>query len=275
MSDIALDFENVAAFKATLNELQREAKKGATEILRQQAKLLVQDCIKLAPPTSGKGGELGKSLKSQEKIGKQAVERDINKAVGALQELEIWKGTRNKGAAKKAINRHIKAGDYDAAAQILSGKNKKVKIAASVPKDYHKQIQNSRGRVKRPNARLYVTSKAAKKAYIQEAQQSVMRGKAGWKKAARRLGVKGLISSITKHNSAGLIHDATKANNPTPKITVANLVRHVQAGGAALRVMEYAMKNRTRNMQQSLKEMYGRKAKRSIKKWTSNGRFTP
>ena len=32
MSDIALDFENVEAFKATLNELQREAKKGATEI---------------------------------------------------------------------------------------------------------------------------------------------------------------------------------------------------------------------------------------------------
>jgi|TARA_R100001530_G_scaffold26959_2_gene21574 hypothetical protein len=271
MSKRVVQLENAAAFNRTLAELGREAKKSAAEILLQQAKLLVKDCIKLTPPTSGKGKEMSVSLKTQEQVGKRRVERDINKVVGALQDLDLWRGS----PAKKAINKAIKAGDFKAAADILGHKKKKSKVAESIPKDYHKRFHNSRGRVTNPSERLYVTSRGAKKAYIQEAQQSVMKGKAGWKKAARKLGVKGLVSSITKHNAAGMALVAAKPNNPTPKITVANLVSHIQAGGQALRVMEYAMKNRTRAMRQSLQEMYGRKAKRAIKKWTTNGRFTP
>jgi len=211
------------------------------------------------------------SLKKQEQIGKRRVERDINKAVGALQELNLWRG----GPAKKAINKAIKAGDFKAAADVIGHKKKKTKVVQSIPKDYHKRFHNQRGRVTKPSERIYTTNRGVKKAYIQEAQESVMKGKSGWKKAARKLGVKGVISSVTKHNGAGMVLDSTRPNNPTPKVTVANLVRHVQAGGHSLRVMEYAMKNRTRAMRKSLQEMYGRKAKRAIKKWTTNGRFTP
>ena len=276
MSKLVVRLENVSAFNRTLTELGREAKKSAAEILRQQAKLLVQDCIKLTPPTSGKGGEMGVSIKTQEKIGKRSVERDINKVIGALQELNIWKGTKNNGAAKKAINKAIKAGDFEAAANVIGHDKKRSKVASTIPKDYHKRFHTSRGRVmKSPPDRLYVLSKGIKKAYIQEAQQSVMKGKAGWKKAAIKLGVKGLISSITKHRAAGLVLDATRASSPTPKITVANLVPHIQASGQSLRIMHYAMANRTRAMQKSLKEMFARKAKRNIKKWTTNGRITP
>lgn len=269
-------FENAAAFGRTLAELGREAKKSAAEILTQQAKLLVQDCIKLTPPTKGKGGEMGVSVKSQEKVGLRRVERDINKVIGSLQELNIWQGTKNKGAAKKAINKAIKAGDYKAAADVIGHRNKKTKVGAVIPKDYHKKFHNSRGRVMRkPQDRFYATSKGVKKAYIQEAQQSVMKGKAGWKKAALKLGAKGLIASITKHSAPGLALLATRPSSATPKITVANLVPHAQGGGHSLRIMEYAMANRTRAMRKSLQEMYGRSAKRAIKKWTSNGRFTP
>ena len=90
-----------------------------------------------------------------------------------------------------------------------------------------------------------------------------------------KLGAKGLIASITKHSEPGLVYDSTRPGDPSPKITVANLVKHVQEGGRSLRVMEYALKNRTRAMRKSLQEMYGRKAKRAIKKWTSVGKSTP
>lgn len=276
MSKKVVRLENVSAFNRTLTELGREAKKSAAEILRQQAKLLVQDCIKLTPPTSGKGREMSVSIKTQEKIGKRRVERDINKVIGTLQELNLWRGTKNKGAAKKAINKAIKAGDFEAAANVIGHKKKKTKVASSIPKDYHKRFHTSRGRVVRnPPDRLYVTSKGVKTAYIQEAQQSVMKGKAGWKKAALKLGAKGLISSITKHSAAGLVLDATRASSPTPKVTIANLVPHIQASGQSLRIMHYAMANRTRAMKKSLQEMFARKAKRNIKKWTTNGRITP
>ena len=275
MNDPIIQFQNARAFKSTLNELAREAKKSGAEIIRQQAKLLVSELIKLTPPTRGKGNEVkGVTTKQQEKVGKAAVERDINKVVGALNDLHLWKGTKNKGAAKKAINKAIKAGDMETAAAIVGGK-KKVTVATTIPKDFHKKFRNARGRIRKPNERLYVPSRATKKAYIQEAQKSVMKGKAGWIKAARRLKSTGLIASITQHPAKGYIRDASKDTSETPSITVANLVKHVQEGGRDLRIISYAMKRRSAAMRKSLQEMYGRKAKRTIRKWTSQGLVTP
>jgi len=263
---------NQRAFKATLDELTREAKKSGNELLRQQAKLLVQDCIKLTPPTSGAKGVMSETIGAQKQSGERAVERDINKVIGALGELDLWKG-RNK--IKSAIQKDIKRGDMEAAANRLGGKKQKPIVALDIPKDYHKKFRNSRGRIKKPDTRLYVPKKADKAAYIKEAKNSVMKGKAGWKKAALKLGLKSLHASIKRHAGKGMVQDATRDNNPNPTITVANLVKHVQEGGASLRVMSYAFKNRERAMRKSLQEMYGRKAKKAIRKWTSQGLVTP
>ena len=263
---------NQRAFKATLDELTREAKKGGNELLRQQAKLLVQDCIKLTPPTSGAKGVMSETIGAQKKFGEMSVERDINKVVSALSDLDLWK---SKSKIKKAIQKDIKKGDMKTAANRLGGKKQKTKIALSIPDDYHKKFRNKRGRIKDPDTKLYVPKRSDKNAYIKEAKKSVMKGKAGWKKAAMKLGVKSLHASIKRHAGKGMVQDATRDNNPNPTITVANLEKHVQEGGASLRVMSYAFKNRERAMRKSLQEMYGRKAKKAIRKWTSQGLVTP
>ena len=209
-----VDFKD---FGDLLPRLQKAFTAGLIKSVDQQARLLIRNgdkasLLKFTPP---RGIDEGKA------VGDWAVSRDISKVFAARGTISaILRRTRG---ASIAFNRYIKQGKYEDAKDLLNGqtqasvpvkgyirKGKQVKaytqtrqvsalgdnrlgqivhIANDPSKMLHKARRGSSGAVRRPQWSQVVLRKPPLKQYIDNIQKRVGTMKAGWRFAARALGV--------------------------------------------------------------------------------------
>jgi hypothetical protein len=230
-------------FERDLRKIMALTKKSAEEAIRQQSKLLVQDCIKMTPPFAGQSmeGVTNQSYAQQREAGRSAVTRDIKRlfVVGAnLPEArEPW--------ARKALEKWKDAGNSEALNKILS----RMKVSYMVAHEgdslatLHAENRNKRtGRVfKKARVLLLGSSRAniaAINRYVKEACKHVGKAKSGWVKAANALGLKRVPKWITGAEGQGIFSESF--TNGKAEVIVGNGVPYIQASGRDLKVIEKA-----------------------------------
>lgn len=197
--------------------LQKAFSAGLIKTVDQQARLLIrnEDSASLLKFTPPRGIDQGKD------IGDYAVARDVAKVFA--QRGTISSILRNTRGANTAFNRYIKTGEYEKAKDLLNGQSegsvqvkgykrngKEVKgytqrrsvsalgdnrlgqivhIGNDPSRSLHKARRTSSGRVKREQWLQVVLRKPAYKQYLDMVQKRVGTMKAGWRFAARALGV--------------------------------------------------------------------------------------
>ena len=266
-----------------LPRLQKAFNAGLIKTVDQQARLLIRNengasLLKFTPP---RGIDEGKD------IGDYAVNRDINRVF-------VNRGTiaailRRTRGASSAFNRYIRQGKYEDAKEFLNGQKqgsvqvkgyvrngKQVKgytqtrsvsvlgdnrlgnishIANEPSKMLHKSRRSNSGKVRRGQWSQVVLRKPPLKQYIANVQKRVGTMKAGWRFAAKALGVSlpPYVNAATnktngsfKYDSPGPAKYSVEMTNTTPQIeqmlpqaTVDWLV------GTRLKNMEESIRKRT------------------------------
>ncbi len=181
MSDTTLTV-NSARFTAALTRLVGTSKRGADEIMRQRAKLVVADVARITPPASE--GKFGRAAETQ---GKAAVAGDINSVYGTPGEAyEAIAGSAPSAASAFWVLH--RSGDDAAAGKIVYDQ-----LGRSFsPFDggtAHRRVLGRRAEIdRRRKAVFYVHNPEALAAYIAKEQEHVWWLASGWAPALRELG---------------------------------------------------------------------------------------
>jgi len=212
------------------------------KLIKDEAKLLVRDCIKLTPPTTGGAGILKENLKKQEQSGKNAIVRDIRRIVKDVKDLDMYKNEK----VKSWLNRAFKNHDWKLVLDIVGGGEG---AGMQVPDNIHEQYRNKRGRVQRVVPKFWIKDTPARKkllTYAKKVFERIGKAKAGWLPAARRLKLakRHYIKFISRHSGKGMVSDNTKGTQ-NPFVIVANMEAHAQKHDSGGKIMAVALKLRT------------------------------
>ena len=212
------------------------------KLIKDEAKLLVRDCIKLTPPTTGGAGILKENLKKQEQSGKNAIVRDIRRIVKDVQDLDMYKNEK----VKRWLNRAFKNHDWNLVLDIVGGGDG---AGMQVPDNIHEQYRNKRGRVQRVVPKFWIKDTGKRKklmTYASKVFERIGKAKAGWLPAARRLKLakRHYIKFISRHSGKGMVADNTKRTQ-NPFVIVANMEAHAQKHDRGGKIMAVALKLRT------------------------------
>jgi len=247
-------------WEMAVRDLKKVVRTKLGSVIKDEAKLLVRDCIRLTPPTTGGAGVIKEKLKKQQQAGEQAITNDIRKAVKNVTKLDMYKNPK----VKKWLDRAFKNHDWDLVMDIVN--DKAGTAGMQIPNGFTEQHRNKRGRVK-SGPRFYIRdtkSESKLMAYASEVFKRIGKAKAGWLPAARRLKVakKDMISFISRHRGKGRINMKIK-NTPDPFIYVANLVEHAQKHGREERIMAVAMESRVLSIRAKIEKAL----KANLKNW--------
>jgi len=245
-------------FESDLRQLAIVNKREFNGALRQQAKLLVQDAMKMTPPFNGKEmeGVTKQSWAVQKQAGVNAVTLAVKRLFTVLDESKL-------GVFGESIRKQIRSGNIAEARKLLD--RFKIRGEISTATDFealHRKYRNKNtGRVAK-NARVICLDKTQRDvdAYAKKASRSVGKGKAGWLLAAGKLGLKVGAKWITNHSGMpGLF--AEESSKDKLVITVGNKVPHVQRAGRDENIMAVALKIRATKLEADLKRTIERVAK--------------
>ena len=229
-------------WETAVNQLVKLTGIDLGKLIKDEAKLLVRDCIKLTPPTTGGAGILKENLKKQEQSGKNAILRDIRRIVKDVKDLDMYKNEK----VKSWLNRAFKNHDWNLVLDIVGGGDG---AGMQVPEKIHEQYRNKRGRMQRVVPKFWIKDTPARKkllTYAKKVFERVGKAKAGWLPAARRLKLakRHYIKFISRHNGKGMVADNTKGTQ-NPFVIVANLEAHAQKHDRGGKIMAVALKLRT------------------------------
>lgn len=222
------------------------------KLIKDEAKLLVRDCIKLTPPTTGGAGVVKENLKKQEQSGKNAIIRDIRRIVKDVTELDMYKNPK----IKKWLNAAFKNHNWKLVLDIVGGG---VGAGMQVPDNIHEQHRNKRGRVQRTVPKFWVKDTAKRKklmTYAGKVFERIGKAKAGWLPAARRLKLakRHYIKFISRHSGRGMVADNTKGTK-NPYVIVANMEEHAQKHDKGGKIMAVALKLRTQVIRSKIEKL--------------------
>lgn len=225
-------------------------------LLRQQTKLVVERCIDLTPPFSGKrltrmlgGGDFGRT--SAKKIGEERVRRDIERVFVPVDKLWAWREHEGFRAA-------IRKNDEQAIRAMLGDKWDLEEIAPLPNPELHRRQRNARGGVVRRPRKQLVTKRGAVEKYVKAAQKNVGYAKAGWNPAARMFGAR-LPAWIDRHNAPGFAVDNSRSTPMTTRI--GNSVPYIQEKGRELRIIELALTGQEKAMLSNIRRILKERAK--------------
>ena len=238
MSDLVIQS---AEFDAALVRLISSSKRGAVEVMRQQAKLLFSEVAKVTPPAGGKSGNT-LTGKAAEKAGKLAIVRDYHNIYGT---------------PSSAYDDLKKASGQDRADAFWSDfKNDKLAAANAIlradlgksfsPFDGGKAANQFRGKQRKREVLYYVQDAALIKTAITNAQQHVWYLAGGWKDALLDLGAK-LPYGIAKGSGPGMLK--VTADEQRIDIRMINLTSYAKAIKGLQAQINFAMKVRTGALQ--------------------------
>lgn len=252
------------------NQMRRlNAALGETmeETLAGQAKLLVQDCVKATPPfTPGKN--FSESLAKQKAVGERAVHRDLARV---YREAGGYKPLTS-GRAAKRIAQLVMRGDEVKAVEAL--KDARIHVAGierRATKGYIDQQRNKRGQVPYRKNQVAIIHDGTIPEFIaapfndknrpsdpilmellDERLARVGNAKSGWTIPATALGLK-LPRWIKKQRGAGLGVFKREGKGIKSAVTVGNGVPYIQETGRELGIMNWARKNRERNIEKQIR----------------------
>ena len=250
-------------WESAVLELKEAVKTKTEKLIKDEARLLVTDCIRLTPPTTGGSGVVKESLKKQEKAGKDAIYGDLKKVIYRYTELNLYKNRRIKDWLGKAY----KAGNWMLMMDIIN--DKAGQAGNKVPDKFHENMRNKRGRVSSNNKRLYVKNEATIRQYAAKVFERIGKAKAGWLPAAKALKVakRHRIAFISRHKGRGRVQ-IKGGNTFDTFVYVANLVDYIQKHGRERMIMAVAMKYRTSTIRKKITKIIEGEKK---KKWNNRG----
>ena len=245
-------------WEVAVQELVNTTGEDLGKLIKDEAKLLVRDCIKLTPPTTGGAGVLKENLKKQEQSGKNAILRDIRRIVKNVQEMDMYKNPK----VKKWLDRAFKNHEWNLVLSIVGGG---MGAGMQVPDDLHEQFRNKRGRVNKVVPKFWIKDTAKRKklmTYATKVFARIGKAKAGWLPAARRLKLakRHYIKFIARHNGKGMVADNTKGTQ-NPFVIVANMEEHAQKHDRGGKIMAVALKLRTQVIRDKIENLMNMKAK--------------
>lgn len=164
-------------FEANLRAYADTVHKDTDEAVRDEMRLLVQRCIELTPPFTGKGK--GMDAKRQ---GEAAVTKDIQRLFRAIDTLA--NGIRDE-RIRVRVKALIRRNDANALSIILKNMQKRpLAIAVEASIEAHTAARDRRGRVRKNTPYYIILRLASVTRLITEKMAHVGKAKAGWNAAA-------------------------------------------------------------------------------------------
>lgn len=199
--------------RTQLLSLSMALKKDAGEVVRDETRLLLKQCIRFTPPKTAKQG-------------REAIKRDINRAAIPLTE-DAFEVDWLKKLARTGSPQDVR----DALARMQGWKRWKVE---EFTPELHQKAGDRRGRVQRGQRVLAYPAKAVN-AYSKRKQRNTGRQRAGWTPAYMQLG--GTVPAwVRRHRTGarGFVQDGT-SNTNRPSITAGNTAAGVAGTEAKVR----------------------------------------
>ncbi len=250
-------------FKFDQREFDKAAKdlsstltrKTVPEFLKDQARLLTRDLIKLTPPTSK--NPFRESFNVQKKTGEKAIELDVKTVFHPLDGVNIMSGPRSKSLWKLA-----RAGRFSELKSVLvSAGLRVVSIAKEVDGGLYKRIRGTgygrRLRRNKPMGNLVVNA-ASIKQFIEGRKKLLGISKAGWLVAARALLVRGIPAWISRHRGQGEFIDRT-GRGTVAEVEIRNNVPFLKN---EQRIVDRALRERTRAMRVQFEKIMEKEARK-------------
>lgn len=245
---------NNAAFDAAVLRFARTSKKAATEVMKDQAKLLFVEVAKVTPPYGG-DASTGRKAEAQ---GKGAVERGIRSIYGTPNDAYEVLNDISPGAANSFWFFH-KNGDDSMASKLLRDKTGKGLVQFDGGTLHNRFGRGSR---RRNRAKRYVTAFVSSAQelndYIEEQQAHVWWLASGWADALTALGAK-LPYGVGKLNAPGRLQ--IEANDQRIVITMTNEVGYARQVRDIERRINFAMKKRVGALDRRWESYLNRAAK--------------
>lgn len=235
---------NTAAFDAAVIRFAITSKKAASEVMKDQARLLFVEVAKITPPYGGKA-TTGRRAEEQ---GRTAVARDIYGIYGTRSDAYEVIAQSNVPAAN-AFWHHLGQNNEALANSILrdvTGKS----LGKFDGGTLHKRTSGgARRRTRSANARTqsardfvyFVTNAEALSAYVREKQTHVWWLASGWSDALRALGARTPFG-VGTHNAPGDLK--VEITDRSISITMTNDVRYGRAVKDIERRINYALNKR-------------------------------
>lgn len=237
-----------ARFDRDVRKLAAVMNVGLNDALTGQVKLMVRDCMKATPPfTPGKNWTEG--FDAQKVAGESATAGQVRSIYEDIKKLRIYSQIKlgKAGRAGSYLRKLIADGDTSAATTLLNKlKIRTAGIVGEASSASHRAARDRRGRIQNPkNHRMFVMRAGSIERLAARKVANVGMAKSGWVTAARALKLP-VSRWIKKHNGAGIFHRSGTADKPA--ITVANAVPFIQGTGQELGIVEWAFRNRLRNL---------------------------
>lgn len=240
---------NDAEFIRELTSFTYATGRNVRDVLKQQARLLVRDCMGLTPPTTSAPIADIESYGKQRMVGKKAIANDIKGVF--IEPKELGRGGKMSYAKK-----YLRNGDLDKLRTMFKRMGKPWEVAHAPTKELHFARRGSRGRTLR-SRKVYVgPGTVATYQGIREKDQG--KAKAGWVVPYRALGGSA-PDWIARHSQPGeILMDLENFDGPS--ITVANLVAWAQKHrvGKTDSIIARALKRRAESMRHQTEKMLGK-----------------
>jgi len=212
---------------------------------------LVADLIKFTPPNIFKGARQ-QSHTEQRKIGQSRVRMDLRRLFKGKAQLDAM--SKAKGTLGAAIARAVKAGDITLANQLLTRGHWKETAAYEPTRALHRAARNSRGRVAKTAAGIFVHNEAARREFLADRLRFVGLGKSGWNTAADGVGLASRYRPAYVRALGGDGVYTEEGSAAAPVMTLGNNVPHIQEAGRELRIIDAALKVRRQLLPKQLEQ---------------------
>jgi hypothetical protein len=239
-------------FSQALVLLASAAQRAESDVLRQQARLLVKDCARMTPPCGRSA--LTESYAQQRRTGLKALARDVKRVFQPMEntvkglntaEANSKPGFTGEPVGTRAL-RYARTGQLDKLNELLKHFKFRRRAVKDATVALFKSARTISHRTRTINQRFVVTNPRSIAAATKAEGAEIGKAKAGWVRAAEALGEK-LPSWILKHRSPGLY--VPKLTGPVQSITVGNLVDYIQEAGASLKIIQRGLDRRVKAMQ--------------------------
>src|SRR6185436_15333356 len=164
---------DTSKFGDQAKRLVRATGRDAADVLKQEGRLFLQDCIKLTPPTSKQ--PFTESYNIQRRAGERAVESDIKNVFIDVQSLSFVK--KNPKLATQ-LARYATRGEIAKASDVLRKIGVKLRVLMEATPAIHKAARGAGGRTQRRRGNVVLRGATIAR-YIKHKQKQVGMEKAG------------------------------------------------------------------------------------------------
>lgn len=263
---------DTARFDRDCRKLAELTGKSAEKILDEQGRLFLGDCVRATPPfTPGKNWS--EPFEAQRQAGVSATSGQVRSLFQPIKELRVFRtiAIGRAGAVGRSVRKLVSAGRFEEANRLLNKIGiRSMKIVMEANSAEHKQARDKRGRIQGASRkkRLVIQADSIEKLANRKVLHVGM-AKSGWRIAAKALRL-GLPNWVRRHAGSGIFQRSGEKGSPV--IALGNAVPYIQASGQELGIMQWAWRNRLRNLPKQVEATLKAQLRQYTRK-TSGGRF--